>query len=304
MARIKKGFLRITYKVSGKNINYLPELLHRKNVGVINFSLIDESFAKVTIDYQDLHKFFAICKNMCYNKKVMGYRGILCPLTLLINKVGLCIGTALFILISSLLNNVCLGVKIQGGGKVFESQTRSVIKSLGIEKYSLFSDIDYKQVKNKILSSNPSVTFVSVYKDGNYLVVESQITSSKVEVLGENSLDIKSKVNGIVEEIVVLRGTPLVSVGDSVSKGDLLVGAYTLGKEDGEIYKTFTVARIKIIETVEFEYKGNILNDREIELFYALSKFNVSGEVVDKKHQIQDGKVIVTLSVRHIITGE
>jgi hypothetical protein len=197
-----------------------------------------------------------------------------------------------------------LGVKIQGGGKVFESQTRSVIKSLGIEKYSLFSDIDYKQVENKILSSNPSVTFVSVYKDGNYLVVESQITSSKVEVLGENSLDIKSKVNGIVEEIVVLRGTPLVSVGDSVSKGDLLVGAYTLGKEDGEIYKTFTVARIKIIETVEFEYKGNILNDREIELFYALSKFNVSGEVVDKKHQIEDGKVIVTLSVRHIITGE
>ncbi len=303
MARLKKGLLRITYLVSGKNIEYLPEFLHRKKVSVIKFLKESESLAKVTIDVSDVNKFFAICKNMCYNKKVVGYRGILCPLTLFINKVGLCLGIALFILISTLLNGVCLGVKIQGSGVAFESETRSLLKTLGVSKYSLFSKIDYKQIENKILSSNPNITFVSVYKEGNFLVVDSQITSSKIEVLGENSTDIVSVVDGVIEEIVVLRGTPLVKVGDKVKKGDILVGAYSLGKEEGETFPTFTVARVKIIETVEFSYKPNILNDREIELAYALAEFNVGGEIIEKSHKVDNDVIVVTLSIRRTITG-
>lgn len=303
MARLKKGFLRITYQVSGKNINYLPEFLHRKKVSVIKFCQLNETLAKVTIDFQDINKFFAICKNMCYNKKVIGYRGILCPLTLFINKVGLCLGIALFILISTLSNGVLLGVKIQGSGKAFESETRSLLKTLGVSKYVLFNKIDYRQIENKILSSNPNITFVSVYKEGNFLVVDSQITSSKIEVLGENSTDIVSTVDGIIEEIVVLRGTPLVSVGDKVKKGDLLVGAYLLGKEEGEIFPTFTVARVKIIETIEFSYKPNVLNDREIELAYALAEFNANGNIVEKQHKIDNGVIVVTLTIRRILTG-
>ncbi len=303
MARLKKGLLRITYQVSGKNIDYLPEFLHRKKVSVINFLKENESLAKVTIDVSDINKFFAICKNMCYNKKVVGYRGVLCPLTLFINKVGLCLGIVIFIIISTLLNGVCLGVKIQGSGVAFESETRSLLKTLGVSKYALFSKIDYNQIENKILSSNPNITFVSVYKEGNFLVVDSQITSSKIEVLGENSADITSVVDGVIEEIVVLRGTPLVKVGDMVKKGDLLVGAYSLGKEEGETFPTFTVARVKIIETVEFLYKPNILNDREIELAYALAEFNAGGEVVEKSHIIDNDVIVVTLSIRHTITG-
>ncbi len=303
MARIKKGFLRITYEICGKNINYLPEFLHRKKVNVIKFCLINESLAKVTVDAQDINKFFAICKNMCYNKKVIGYGGILSPLTLFINKVGLCVGAIVFTLAVILFNNVCLGVKIQGSGKAFENETIGVLKSMGIQKYVLFSGMDYKMIENKILSSNPNVTFVSVYKDGNYLVVDSQITSSKVEVLGENSLDIISTVDGVVEEIVVLRGTPIVKVGDFVKRGDLLVGAYTLSKDEDETYPTFTVARVKLIETVEFEYKGSLLNDREIELAYALAEFSAGGEIARKEHKIKDGVIVVTLSIRHTITG-
>ncbi len=303
MARLKRGLLRITYRVSGKNINYLPEFLHRKKVGVIKFNLVSESLAKITIDSQDLHKFFAICKNMCYNKKIIGYGGILCPLTLFFNKVGLSIGVILFVIFSTILNGVCLGIKFQGSGTRFESQTRSVLNGLGVKQFALFKNLDYKNIENKILTSNPNITFVSVYKEGNYLVVDSQITSSKIETLGENPLDIKSTVDGIVEEIVVLRGTPLVKSGDRVSKGDLLVGAYTLGKEEGEIYQTFTVARVKIIETLEFEYKGKLLNDREIELSYALAEFNAGGEIIDKKHQIDNGVIKVTLYIRRTITG-
>ena len=302
MARLKKGFLRITYRVSGKNINYLPVFLHRKGIDVLEFKLIDKTIALVTIDRADLRKFFAICKNMCYNKKVVKFRGVLSPLTLFVNKVGLCVGLIAFITFSTLLSGVCLGVKIQGSGRVLENQTRSVIKSLGVDKYVLFKDINYKEIENRILSSNPKITFVSAYKNGNYLVVDIEVTSSRVEILGQNSSDIVSSVDGVVEEIVVLRGTPLVKVGDTVKAGDLLVGAYSLGKENEE-YPTFTVARVKVIQEFEFSYKINILSDREIELAYALAEFNAGGEVVDKKHEICGEVILVTLYVRRTITG-
>ena len=52
------------------------------------------------------------------------------------------------------------------------------------------------------------------------------------------------------------------------------------------------------------EYSDRVINDREIELCYALSEFNVkSGEVVSKSHKIEGDKIVVTLVVRHVYFG-
>ena len=116
--------------------------------------------------------------------------------------------------------------------------------------------------------------------------------------------DVLSGVDGVVEEISVLRGTALVAVGDSVKKGDALVGAYVLGKEEGERYETFTVARVKVLESVCFEYEGLAVSDRTVELAYALSEFKIdSGEIVTKSHDIIGDKIVVNLSVRHVFYG-
>ena len=304
MANLKRGVLRITYLVSGKNINYIPEYLHIRGVSVYNYERLGEEKCSVTIDRADNDKFFAICKNMCYNKRVTRYKGILSPFVRFIQNFSLSLGTLAFVTLSYLLGGVILSVEVEGSAKRFERETLAVVESLGVKKYSLFSSVDYKEIENAVMSENPRVTFVTAYKRGNALVVSAEVSSSVTEPLSKNTSDIKTEVSGIVEEVSVLRGTALVKEGDKVSVGDTLVGAYILGKEEDEKYKTFTVARVKVLETLTVEYSDRVINDREIELCYALSEFNVkSGEVVSKSHKIEGDKIVVTLVVRHVYFG-
>ena len=303
MASVKKGYLRITYLVEGKNIRYLPSYLRYRKVNVLDFSVKSDSECLVSVDFKDRYIFFAICKNMCYNKKVVNFKGILSPFAKFFAKIGVYLGLILFTLCSALLNGVVLDIKVEGSAKCFERETLSLLSREGIKKYSLFSSVDYKALENAILVSNDSVSFVSVYKRGNFLIINAELSSSPNKPLAKYDGDLTSSVDGVVEEISVLRGTALVAVGQEVKKGDVLVGAYLTDK-DGEVYESFTVARVKILETVDFEYDGTTFSDREIELCYALSSFKLNGgEVADKSHKIIDGKIVITLTVRHILYG-
>ena len=302
MALIKKGLLYLTYKVSGKKIRYLPEFLHKKGVNVIEFRLLDEENSLITIDFLDLSKFFAICKNMCYNKRVVKYRGVLAPIAYVKTHLFTVIGVVLLTVITALLNNVVLGVKITGSGKIYSSYTQAVLTENNVSKYALFSSINYRELENEILSKNQYLSFVTVKKQGNVLVVDTQLSNQKPSVLGENHVDIVSNVNGVVEEIIVLRGTALVNKGDVVEKGQPLVGAFVTLKDESRV-NTYTVARVKILQSVKYFYKLDVINEQNVYLAYALSKFKLDGEVVEICHEIVNGGIEVNVTLRHLIYG-
>lgn len=302
MAIIKKRWLLVDYKISGKNVRYMPEYLHKKKVSVINFRLVDEQNAIVTIDFLDLSKFFAICKNMCYNKKVVRYTGVFAPLAYIKNNLSVFIGCILLAVTVALFNNVVLAVKFTGSGEIYSEQTSLIIGENNVKKYSLFSSIDYKELENEILTRNDKISFVTVKKQGNVLVVNTELSNEKPNVLGENRKGLESQVNGVVEEIVVLRGTPLVKEGDVVVKGQSLVGAFVVLKDES-VVETFVVARVKILENKEYFYKCDIINEQTLSLAYALAKFELGGEVAEISHQILNGGINVIVTLRHTVYG-
>ncbi len=303
MAKLKRGFLRITYLVKGKNIRYLPSYLRFRRVNALEFYLKGDSECLITIDFEDRYIFFAICKNMCYNKKVVKFKGMLSPFARFFSRIGVCVGVILFTLSSALLSGLVLDVKVEGSASCFERETLALVESYGVKKYSRFSIVNFKGLENEILSRNDKISFVSVYKRGNSLIINAELSSSENKPLAKHDGDLVSSVDGIVEEISVLRGTALVSVGQEVKVGDVLVGAYLTDK-DGEIYESFTVARVKILETLVFEYDNTDLSDRAVELCYAISSFKVDGlEVCQKSHNIIGDKIVITLTVRHVLYG-
>ncbi len=302
MAKIKKGFLRAVYNVKGEKIRYLPEFLHRKNINVYEFVYKSEKECIVTIDFLDTYKFFAICKNMCYNKKIIKHKGVLSPITFIISKTGFIIGGILFVILSALFNNLLLDVKVTGSGSCFEEQTKQIVYEQGATKYSWFSKLDYKEIERQILTQNPRLSFVAVKKQGNILVVDTVLSSSEPSILGKNTSDLVAEFDGVIEDITVLRGTALVTKGQQVKAGDKLVGAYLLGKE-GEEYKTFVLARVKILKNTEYFYRCDGKSEIDVSVAYALAEFNESGEIKEKRHEIVDGGIKVILTVRRTIYG-
>ena len=301
MARVKKKLLRAKFLISGERLMFLPEILHVRKISVYNFNLINENLAEIIIDSTDFIKFFAICKNMCYNKKIIGYYGLLAPITLFLNKVGIVLGSLLFILLVLFFNNFLLDVKVVGSGACFEEQTKSVIYDYGIKKFTPFTSIDYKKLENQILSSNPRISFVTAKKQGNILVVECVLSSSPV-TLGDSKESLKSNVKGTIEEISVLRGTALVNVGDEVKAGDELVGGYILLKNE-EKAPTYVIARVKIISLEEYFYKCDYIDETQISIAYAIAEFSFDGEIYEISHQIESRGIRVFVKIKHTING-
>ncbi len=302
MARLKRGLLRAEYKVKGEKLRYLPEFLHRKKISVYNFRLISDNECLVTVDFQDIRKFFAICKNMCYNKLIVRYKGLLSPVVAVFKRLGLLIGAILFTVIVLIFNNLVLDVVVVGSGSCFKEQTKGVVYDFGVKKYTAFSTIDYKALETEILSNNPRLSFVTVKKQGSFLVVDTVLSDKEPSVLGKNTDDLVSNYNGVVEEITVLRGTALVKVGEAVKKGDKLVGAYLIGKDDTK-YQTFVLARVKILEKTEYFYKCDEHTEQNLSIAYALAEFNVKGEVKEKTHSFEEGGIRVTVTIRRTVYG-
>ena len=298
MAKLKKRTLRAVYRVTGEKLLYLPELLHRKGVAVYFFKQVSETACLIEVDVNDNNKFFAICKNMCYNKLMVRYKGILSPVAYALKNVGVAVGFILFTILSALSTNVILSIKVIGSGSCFEEATKAVIKECNINKFTLFSSVDYDMLESAILVSNPRLSFVAVKKQGNALVVETILSSAEPPVLGSNTSDLLSSVDGVVEEITVLRGTPLIQAGQAVKKGDKLVGAYLVGKDD-KPYETYLLARVKILQKTEYFYKCDAPTKYDISLAYALAEFYVGGEIVDKTHTIEQGGIKVIITIRY-----
>ncbi len=299
---LKRGLLRAEVSVRGEKLRYMPELLHRKGVNVYEFILKDDQNALITVDFLDLSKIFAICKNMCYNKKVVKYKGILSPFTALIKRAGFFIGSVLFLILTPILNNVILSVDVKGSGSCLADETKTIAYENGAQIFSTFSSLDYSALATKILTENSRLSFVTVEKQGNRLVINTVLSTSEPSVLGKNQVDLISSYDGKIEAITVLRGTPLVEVGSAVKKGDKLVGAYLTGK-DGEFYETYVIARVKILQNYKYFYKCDIVNDISVSTAYALAEFNSDGEVVEKTHAVKEGGIEVTLTIRRTVYG-
>ncbi len=300
---MKKGLLRVKYQISGTNLRFLPSFLNGRGISVYGYKEISSSCAHAIIDFSDSNKFFAICKNMCYNKKIIGVYGILAPFAILFKHLGLVLGVIAFTLLTYFLNGVLLDIDCVGTGACFEAQTKAVISDFGVKKYSLFKNIDFDGLETEILKTNPKLSFVSVKKQGNRLIVDSVLSDKNPDVLGENSKDLVSGYKGIVESIKVLRGTALVNVGDSVEPNTILVGSYLLGKED-KTYPTYVLATVTIISTesrfikVDGEITEDLLKSAE-----KVAEFEQDSEVIYAKAEKTDAGIIINLKLRHTVSA-
>lgn len=298
---MKRNLLRIKYKITGGKLDYLPTLLHSRKISVFFTDKLDDNTLSVTIDFCDRNKFFAICKNMCYNKLIIGFYGVLSPLAYLCRNIGAFLGIITFCITCAFLGDFLLGIDCEGSGACFKSQTQFIAEMNGAIKYSRISNVDLKNLETEILKTNPMLSFVSVKKQGNRLVINSILSNKQPNILSENTSSLISEYNGIVESMSVLRGTALVKVGDVVEKGTELVGAYLTGKED-KTYPTYVLARITIISTESrfIPYDGEV-DDAVLKSAERVAEFESVGKVISAKAEKCQGGIIINLKVRHTI---
>ena len=144
---------------------------------------------------------------------------------------------AAFLLVFS-LSFFIWDIEIMGNLSVTDEKIMDYLRKERIHQGVLKSSLDYKQLAADLRQFFPEITWVSVKLQGTRLLIDMKENEDVLEETEETApCSLLCDVDGIIVQMVTRAGTPVVSVGTEVKKGDLLVsGIVELINDSGEVY--------------------------------------------------------------------
>ena len=204
----------------------------------------------VTVAAKDSKKVFAILQGSCYNVKKVRPVGVLRLLEGCRRFPGLLLGAALALALVLFCESRVLKVEIAGSGAYYEGEVRAILQEEGVGVFAS-PPARIALLTSRILML-PRVSFASLSFGGGVLTV-------RVEVSDEESIfspaPLKAPQAGILEELVVLRGTPMAEIGQQVERGQTLISERTIYGEWEE--KVLVVGYAVLLCPVEGVFEGS-----------------------------------------------
>ena len=182
----------------------------------------------------------------------------------------LLIGLAVFAILAFMIPERIFCVSVSGNVKLSTRQIKTAAEECGIGFGTKRYKVRSEQMKNQLLTKLPELQWVGITTMGSEARIAVKERSEPVKETESPYLvsGIVAKCDGVISKIDITHGTALVSVGQYVKAGDLLVSGYTdcglkikAGRAEGEIYaftskeKRFTVLKpvLRNMETKERE---------------------------------------------------
>ena len=223
--------------------------LSRENIPVYSAYKSRKNQITFTVATKDLEKVFAILPAVCYNVNKVRHRGLSLLYQKCLQGVGLIVGAALFCATVAFAESRVLKIEVVGSGAYYQEEIVSVLKTGGVKPFSP-KPKDTAMLSAEILSF-PNVNYCAISCSGGILTVEVRV-GEEHELL--SSAPLYAPVSGLVEELLLVRGTARVAVGDSVEQGQLLVeNTATYGEVQR---KVLVIAQVKLSFSVKEFFSG------------------------------------------------
>ena len=179
-------------------------------------------------------------KKAFYENNIDAYfsseKGALSLMKKIKTRVGLFLG--IFILFISIIisSNFVWTINIFGNEHLTDEQVVSELEKAGFSIGSFIPGINYKTLHNEILLNSSDISWISVNISGNVANVFIKETL-KEEVENQNKYsNLVAKEDGQIFLISVINGQKMVSSGDVVKKGDLLISGVIDSQSQGVRY--------------------------------------------------------------------
>ena len=243
------------FEVEALSVYRVLDKLSRAGVEVLSFRLLTKSSAVFTVNGKDCKKVFAILQGSCYNIKKVRPRGLSSGLNALVRSAGIVVGIVVFFFCVLFFETRVLDIRIQGSGAYYRDDVIRILSENGVKKFKGFPK-DCKPITAEIFSL-PRVSFCTVGKAGGIVTVTVEVTDEEEK---KSTAPLLSPAAGTVEELVVVRGTPLVKAGDTIAEGDIVVSNEAVFGE--ETVQVIVIARVVVAVPFSKVYGGSEENAR------------------------------------------
>lgn len=216
-----RGYVII--KITGE---YAERLLNRaalKGIYLWNVKRADDKVLTARVSVRDFFRISRLTAKTGCRIFILRRVGLSFVFYRLKRRKILLAGAVLFIaavyLLSSFIWSIDVVIQNPEIKKAVESDLRQWGLKEGIFKYSL----DKKYYMDKILQRHKEIAWGEIRVKGSRLVVELVEKKMPPELEENIPCDIIASKDGIIEEILPLRGEAMVRSGDTVSAGDVLI---------------------------------------------------------------------------------
>ena len=277
--------LTVSATLPKRNLEILLSRFSAKKIPVLGLK-IGENTVKVKVRAQDYPLAIAIFQRMCYTVSNPSVGGLLAPVVWGIRRVGVTLGVALFLALSFLARPTVVAVEYRGSAAFRKEEMQAVLKESGISAFRPVTEQTLQRAERELLTAFPSLWFVSLEKRGFYLTVTAETAPVKVET--ENTYLLTAPHDGVVQSLTVLQGIPLVTVGESVRKGQPLVRGGILSGSGEELTETQApvIAEIVLLGAYKKEY---VYENENAHLLQLLKQNAIS--LVGAKPQTDESRV-------------
>lgn len=208
--------------------------MERTNDGTLCFSLYRRSFIKLRPIIRKTRSKIHIIKKSGLPQLTYGYRF----------RYGLVIGALVFVVMIYISSLFVWQIDIKGCEKISRQEVLTRLSECGINIGSFKSALDIKSIENIFLQNYNKISWLSINIKGTTAYVEIREVNEKPEIINtDEPCSIYAARDGIIASIQSYMGYNVVSVGDTVTAGDLIVsGNYT--DKYGVDYKLHSYAKV------------------------------------------------------------
>ncbi len=190
----------------------------------------------IKADIKDADELKEISRKSGCRTEVIKYKGLPVLVRKIKKRKAYALGAFIFAVLLYFLSGFVWTVNVEGNYRVPTEEIKEFCQQNGIYPGALKKDIEQTKAAELIIANFKDISWASVSVKGTEALISVAETIPQTEIIDNSySCDIISDMDGIIENITVISGTPLVRAGDVVKKGDVLVSGRLEIKDGDEV---------------------------------------------------------------------
>lgn len=251
-----KGYVDI--RITGRNIErFISKLTHEERIKVYSIrrdAALEQSGFKrsiiITIDATNFKKLRPLARKYRCRMHIVDRGGLPFKLNELKRRPVLMFGWIVSLAVLIWLSKYIWIIEVSGCNFTSQEHIIETLNELGITEGSKLNEDRISEAR-EVLLRDERIAWVDVNRKGVKLYVDIVEVKSQMDSITDNAQqNIYANSDGIIISITPYSGRAVVSAGDAVKKGDLLISG-DLSTEEAEL---FTVARGKVMAQVPYSF--------------------------------------------------
>lgn len=229
-----RGFVKYTVKV--KNNENLINII-RQSHPVRKISVKEDgtlSFCCYFCDRNSIEKILNEQNAETLQRKQYGLLPCICKYK---KRYGLFAGALLTVISMFASTFVVWEIRIEGNETVTDAEILKVLEEAGFYEGKMKMGVDVKSIVNRYLIKEDRISWIAINMDGTVAHVEVREAKVSQTVPKRENVNLVAKHDGIIMRVDAVDGRAVVSKGDTVTRGQLLVSAFVDKRTGGELLR-------------------------------------------------------------------